>query len=48
MIPSQFPELLEEIKQQVNIPLSTGEDFYLEENFIRLVSMHAPDILHPV
>jgi L-alanine-DL-glutamate epimerase-like enolase superfamily enzyme len=47
MIPWQYPELLKEIKQQVNIPLNTGEDIYLKENFIRLASMHATDILHP-
>jgi len=47
MIPWQYPELLKEIKQQVNIPLNTGEDIYLKENFIKLASMHAIDILHP-
>jgi len=47
MIPWQFPELLKEIKQQINIPLNTGEDIYLKENFIKLASMHATDILHP-
>ncbi|MDE3197608.1 MAG: mandelate racemase/muconate lactonizing enzyme family protein [Acidobacteriota bacterium] len=47
MIPWQYPELLREIKQQVNIPLNTGEDIYLKENFIKLASMHATDILHP-
>jgi len=47
MIPWQYPELLKEIKQQVNIPLNTGEEIYLKENFIRLASMHATDILHP-
>jgi len=47
MIPWQYPELLKEIKQQVNIPLNTGEDIYLKENFIKLASMHATDILHP-
>jgi L-alanine-DL-glutamate epimerase-like enolase superfamily enzyme len=47
MIPWQYPELLKEIKEQVNIPLLTGEDIYLKENFIRLASMRAVDILHP-
>jgi len=47
MVPWQYPELLREIKTKVNIPLLTGEDIYLKENFIRLASMHAVDILHP-
>jgi L-alanine-DL-glutamate epimerase-like enolase superfamily enzyme len=47
MIPWQYPDLLKEIKQAVNIPLNTGEDIYLKENFIKLASMHATDILHP-
>jgi L-alanine-DL-glutamate epimerase-like enolase superfamily enzyme len=47
MIPWQFPELLKEIKQAVNIPLCTGEDIYLKEGFIKLAEEHAIDILHP-
>ncbi|HWB95246.1 MAG TPA: mandelate racemase/muconate lactonizing enzyme family protein, partial [Bryobacteraceae bacterium] len=47
MIPWQYPDLLKEIKQSINIPLLTGEDIYLKENFIKLASMHAVDILHP-
>jgi L-alanine-DL-glutamate epimerase-like enolase superfamily enzyme len=47
MIPWQYPELLREIKTQIDIPLATGEDIYLKENFNRLASMHAVDILHP-
>jgi L-alanine-DL-glutamate epimerase-like enolase superfamily enzyme len=47
MIPWQNAELLKEIKTAINIPLLTGEDIYLKENFIKLASMHAVDILHP-
>jgi len=47
MIPWQYPELLREIKTQIGIPLLTGEDIYLKENFIKLASMHAVDYLHP-
>ncbi|MDQ6676945.1 MAG: mandelate racemase/muconate lactonizing enzyme family protein, partial [Acidobacteriota bacterium] len=47
MIPWQYPELLREIKTQIGIPLLTGEDIYLKENFIKLASMHAVDLLHP-
>ena len=47
MIPWQYPELLREIKTQIGIPLLTGEDIYLKENFIKLASMHSVDLLHP-
>ncbi len=47
MVPWQYPELLREIKSQIGIPLATGEDIYLKENFIKLASMHAVDLLHP-
>jgi len=47
MIPWQYPELLREIKTQIGIPLLTGEDIYLKENFVKLASMHAVDLLHP-
>lgn len=47
MIPWQYTDLLKEIKQSVNVPLCTGEDIYLKENFIKLASNHAVDILHP-
>ncbi len=47
MVPWQYPELVKEIKQAVDIPLCTGEDIYLKEDFIRLAQEHAVDILHP-
>jgi L-alanine-DL-glutamate epimerase-like enolase superfamily enzyme len=47
MVPWQFPALLKEIKQAVNLPLCTGEDIYLKEGFVNLAEQHAVDILHP-
>lgn len=47
MVPWQYPELLKEIKQAVDIPLCTGEDIYLKSGFIKLAEDHAVDILHP-
>jgi len=47
MIPWQFPDLLHEIKMQVNVPLATGEDMYCKEAFIELLKHDAVDIIHP-
>jgi L-alanine-DL-glutamate epimerase-like enolase superfamily enzyme len=47
MIPWQYPELLRKITDSVDIPILTGEDIYLKEDFIKLASMHAVDIVHP-
>jgi L-alanine-DL-glutamate epimerase-like enolase superfamily enzyme len=47
MVPWQYPELVKEIKQAVNIPLCTGEDIYLKEGFIKLAENHTVDIVHP-
>jgi L-alanine-DL-glutamate epimerase-like enolase superfamily enzyme len=47
MIPWQFPKLLKEITDEVDIPILTGEDIYLKEDFIKLCDMHAVDIIHP-
>ncbi len=47
MVPWSYPELLKEISSEVDIPLATGEDIYLPENFRKLCEMHAVDIVHP-
>ncbi len=47
MVPWQYPELVKEIKQAVDIPLCTGEDIYLKEDFVKLAQEHVVDILHP-
>jgi L-alanine-DL-glutamate epimerase-like enolase superfamily enzyme len=47
MIPWQYPELMKQITDAVDIPILTGEDIYLKEDFIKLCRMHAVDIVHP-
>lgn len=47
MIPWQYGDLMKKITDSVDIPILTGEDIYLKEDFIKLASMHAVDILHP-
>ncbi|MEZ5352951.1 MAG: mandelate racemase/muconate lactonizing enzyme family protein [Bryobacteraceae bacterium] len=47
MIPWQYPDLLKQITQAVDIPILTGEDIYLKEDFIKLCQSHAVDMVHP-
>ncbi|MBI4908114.1 MAG: mandelate racemase/muconate lactonizing enzyme family protein [Acidobacteria bacterium] len=47
MIPWQHAELMKKITDAVDVPILTGEDIYLKEDFIKLASMHAVDMLHP-
>jgi L-alanine-DL-glutamate epimerase-like enolase superfamily enzyme len=47
MIPWQYADLLKKITDAVDIPILTGEDIYLKEDFVKLARMHAVDIVHP-
>jgi L-alanine-DL-glutamate epimerase-like enolase superfamily enzyme len=47
MIPWQYTDLLKKISDAVDIPVLTGEDIYLKENFFELARAHAVDIVHP-
>jgi L-alanine-DL-glutamate epimerase-like enolase superfamily enzyme len=47
MIPWQYAELMKQITDAVDIPILTGEDIYLKEDFVKLARMHAVDIVHP-
>jgi L-alanine-DL-glutamate epimerase-like enolase superfamily enzyme len=47
MVPWQFPELMKQIKDAVDIPILTGEDIFLKEDFNKLVDMGAVDMIHP-
>ena len=47
MVPWQFGHLLKEIKDQVHVPILTGEDIYLKEPFVELMRMGAVDMIHP-
>ena len=47
MIPWMHMELTKSITDAVDVPILTGEDIYLKEDFIKLARMHAVDIVHP-
>jgi L-alanine-DL-glutamate epimerase-like enolase superfamily enzyme len=47
MVPWQYTDLLKEIKDNIAVPLLTGEDIYLKEGFETLCKAHAVDIIHP-
>jgi L-alanine-DL-glutamate epimerase-like enolase superfamily enzyme len=47
MVPWQFGHLMKEIKDQTAVPILTGEDIYLKEEFIKLIDMGAVDMIHP-
>jgi L-alanine-DL-glutamate epimerase-like enolase superfamily enzyme len=47
MVPWQLGALLKQIRDAVDIPILTGEDIFLKEDFARLVDMGAVDMIHP-
>jgi L-alanine-DL-glutamate epimerase-like enolase superfamily enzyme len=47
MIPWRFTDQLKQIAQAIETPLTTGEDIYLKEEFIKLIDAGAVDIVHP-
>jgi L-alanine-DL-glutamate epimerase-like enolase superfamily enzyme len=47
IVPWQFGELTKQIRDATTIPVLTGEDIYLKEEFIRLIDMGAVDMIHP-
>lgn len=47
MVPWQFTELMKQIRDAVDIPILTGEDIYLKEDFAKLVHAGAVDMIHP-
>jgi L-alanine-DL-glutamate epimerase-like enolase superfamily enzyme len=47
MIPWQYADLMKKITDAVDIPILTGEDIYLKEDFEKLCAMHAVDMIHP-
>jgi L-alanine-DL-glutamate epimerase-like enolase superfamily enzyme len=47
MIPWQYTDLLKQITAAVDLPVLTGEDIYLKEEFVKLVDSHAVDLIHP-
>jgi L-alanine-DL-glutamate epimerase-like enolase superfamily enzyme len=47
MIPWKFTDQLKMIADAIETPLTTGEDIYLKEEFIKLIEHRAIDIVHP-
>jgi L-alanine-DL-glutamate epimerase-like enolase superfamily enzyme len=47
MVPWQYGSLLKQIHDAVDIPILTGEDIYLKEDFAKLIDMGAVDMIHP-
>jgi L-alanine-DL-glutamate epimerase-like enolase superfamily enzyme len=47
MVPWQFGELTKQIRDSTTVPILTGEDIYLKEEFIKLIDMGAVDMIHP-
>ena len=47
MVPWQFGELTKQIRDSTTVPILTGEDIYLKEDFNKLVAMGAVDMIHP-
>ncbi|MEW5978718.1 MAG: mandelate racemase/muconate lactonizing enzyme family protein [Acidobacteriota bacterium] len=47
MVPWFYTDLLKEITRSVGVPVLTGEDIYLKEEFVKLCDQHAVDMVHP-
>ncbi len=47
MVPWQYTDRLRRIASAVAVPILTGEDIYLKEEFRRLVERGAVDLIHP-
>ncbi len=47
MVPWFYTDLLKKISDAVDVPILTGEDIYLKEEFAKLCDAHAVDIIHP-
>ncbi len=47
MVPWQLPNLMKMIKDAVNVPVLTGEDIYLKEDFFKLIDTGAVDMIQP-
>jgi L-alanine-DL-glutamate epimerase-like enolase superfamily enzyme len=47
MVPWQFGELTRQIRDSTTVPILTGEDIYLKEEFVKLIDMGAVDMIHP-
>ena len=47
MVPWQLGHLMKQIADNTTVPILTGEDIYLKEDFVKLIDMGAVDVIHP-
>jgi L-alanine-DL-glutamate epimerase-like enolase superfamily enzyme len=47
MVPWFYTELQKKITDAVDVPILTGEDIYLKEEFAKLCDTHSVDMIHP-
>lgn len=47
MVPWIFPDQLARLKKATTIPVCTGEDIYLKENFQKIIDLDAVSVIHP-
>jgi L-alanine-DL-glutamate epimerase-like enolase superfamily enzyme len=47
LVPWHLTDHLIEISRAIETPVSTGEDIYLKEEFIKLIDKRAVDVIHP-
>ena len=47
MVPWFYTDLLKKITDAVDVPILTGEDIYLKEEFAKLCDTHSIDMIHP-
>ena len=47
MVPWQLGHLMKQIADNTTVPILTGEDIYLKEDFVKLIDMGAVDAIHP-
>lgn len=47
MVPWQMTGLYKKLSQEVRIPICTGEDIYLKENFLPLLESGGVSVIHP-
>ncbi|MDD4474417.1 MAG: mandelate racemase/muconate lactonizing enzyme family protein [Eubacteriales bacterium] len=47
MVPWIFPDQLARLKRSTTIPVCTGEDIYLKENFQKIIDLDTVSVIHP-
>lgn len=47
MVPWQYTDQYVRLSQSINIPVCTGEDIYLKENFLPLLESRGVSVIHP-